>query len=119
VTVPRQPVYDLFSPPPEPPTGPPTDLGKFARGSEARYQAWKATDAGWKAWRYIERTALDLAARGEARISLQFCIEQAREHVEPHASVNHNFRSLICRDLLARHPHLVDRIERRKRREAA
>ena len=104
----------IFAPPP-PPTGPATDTRKFEPGLEERYQAWKLTEAGARVWRYVERAALDRAARGERRIGLQGIFEDARQQ-DWHPTVNHNFRSLIARDLIARHPHLLERIERRQRK---
>jgi hypothetical protein len=119
VSVPLQPDYDLFTPPPEAPSGPPTDVGKFlshhSRG--IRYAQWKGTEAGWRVWRYVECTALDLAARGEQRISVKYLVEQARRGLDkPKVEINNSYTALLADDLVARHPHLVDLLERRKRR---
>ena len=117
--VPRQPVWDLFSQPPEPPSGPRTDPRKFTAEPPSvavRYVAWKASKGGWRAWRYVERTALDLAAAGELRISTKFLVEQARRRLK--VEINNNFTSFLATELVARHPHLVELVERRKRRSS-
>ena len=117
MSVPLRPEWDLFHPPPDPPTGPPTDVAKFASGAAA-YAAWKATHEGWLVWRYVERTALDQAAAGQQRISTRTIVAEARDRFTVdghHVSINDHYTALLADDLLARHPHLEDRIERRKR----
>ena len=79
-----------------------------------RYVCWKSSEAGWRAWRYIEATALDLAARGEERISVKYLVEQARRSLQ--AECDNRWTALLADDLVARHPHLLTAIERRKRR---
>ena len=117
--VPLRPDWDLFAPPPEPPSGPATDPRKFTGEPPdvaTRYAAWKASKGGWRAWRYMEATALDLAARGELRISVKYLAEQARRALEPKVELDNRFTARIADDLVARHPHLEALIERRKRR---
>ena len=120
MSAPVRPDYDLFTEPPEPPSGPTTDVGKFGPKEtvRTRYAVWKGSDDGWRAWRYMEATALDLAARGELRISAKYLAEQARRADHLHAEIDNRWTALIADDLVARHPHLLDKIERRKRRSA-
>lgn len=118
MSAPVRPDYDLFHQPPEPPSGPPTDVREFEAG-HAGYVAWKATELGWRAWRYMEAMALDLAARRELRIGAKALVEQARRNLTPKVEINNNWTCLIADDLVARHPHLEELIERRKRKSAA
>ena len=119
MSAPARPDWDLFHQPPEPPTGPPTDVGKFQSG-KAAYDAWKATHEGWLVWRYVERTALDQAAAGQHRISPRTIVAEARDRFTVdghHVSINDHYTALLADDLVARHPHLEELIERRKRRK--
>lgn len=112
-----QPDWDLFSPPPEPPSGPQRDPRRYTglAGSWRGYELWKATEEGRRAFAYIERAALDQAARGEARVSPRTLVAQVRERLK--LEVNDHYSAWIADDLVARHPAaLLSVIERRKRR---
>jgi hypothetical protein len=65
----------------------------------------------------MERTALDMAARGETRISAKYLAEHARRQLKG-VEIDNRFTCLVSDDLVARHPHLEDLIERRARRKA-
>jgi hypothetical protein len=103
---------------PPPPSGPQKDVTRFVGGSPAEaYAHWRhRTEDGRRVFAYVERIALDLAARGDERISVQRLIEEARAHLQ--LEVNHNLRSLLSDELIARHEHLIDLIERRRRKAA-
>ena len=106
--------------PPEPPTGPRTDVAlKFGDpdGEEyRRYVAWKQTEAGRRVWGYVEQVALVKAEQGAERIGMKNLAEKARHSLK--LDINNTWVSWISDDLVARHPHLEDLIERRARRKA-
>lgn len=112
-----RPQLDLLTAPPPPPTGPQVEPVTAEQNSYRRYAFWKASEAGAKVWRYVEATALQLAARGEQRISVNYIVECARRtEAMKGTKVNNTWRALMADDLVARHPHLLDLIERRKRK---
>ena len=105
---------------PSPPSGPQTDVRKFTReaGTHRAYVWWRTeTEEGRRVFAYVERCALTEAARGETRISIRTLAEQARMRLK--IEMNDHYSPWMADDLLARHPHLIDLVERRRRRVTA
>ena len=104
--------------PPPPPSGPQRDVERFCGTSYEGYVWWKtSTVEGRRAFGYIEQCALVAAEKGQARISVNRLVEEVRVHLQ--LEVNNTYRAWIADDLVMRHPHLTDLIERRRRRKAA
>ncbi len=102
---------------PSPPSGPAKDVRRFVGSTRARYERWRTeTPEGRQAFKWIAGAALVAAERGDKRISVNRLVEQARADLL--VEIDNTARSWIADDLIARHPHLVDLIERRKRRAA-
>jgi hypothetical protein len=103
---------------PPPPSGPQKDVTRFIGGTPAEaYAHWRhRTEDGRRVFAYVERIALDLAARGDERISVNRLVEEARAHL--HLEVNNSHRAALSDELIARHEHLLALIERRKRKAA-
>ncbi len=110
---PERPDWDLFHQPPEPPTGPQTDVSSFPRGYHA-WVAFKSSRRGQVVWRWWENRALMLAAAPDPRISARTMLAQAREKYR--VKINDHWSPLLADDLVARHPHLEAFIERRVRK---
>lgn len=102
---------------PEPPTGPAKDVSRFVGSTYERYVRWRTeTPEGRRAFSYVAGAALVAAERGDKRISVNRLVEQARAALL--VEIDNTARAWIADDLIARHPHLKDLIERRKRRAA-
>jgi hypothetical protein len=103
---------------PPPPSGPQKDVSRFIGGTYERYVRWRTeTPEGRRAFSYITGAALVAAERGDTRVSINRLVEQARAAL--HVEIDNTARAWISDDIIARHPHLTDVIERRKRRKAA
>jgi len=105
----------LFDPPPPPPTGPQTDVGKFARA--AAYDAWRDTEDGQKVRSFVAREALAAYYSGAARISVRDLATAARGVLG--VEINNNFTARMADELIATYPGLTDLVERRAQRKAA
>lgn len=105
----------LFAPPP-PPSGPRATVPSAVDGGYHTYVAWKYTQDGATVVAWVEGRALARFASGERRISARTLAADARDALK--IKVNDHFTPWIADDLVARHPELLDVIERRKRRKA-
>lgn len=83
---------------------------------EARYRAWRATDDGARVYEAIRIRALGLFAGGAQRISVNACMEHARNSLK--LPCNNTWRAPIARDLIDDCPALKHAIELRKRTAA-
>ena len=102
---------------PPPPSGPAKDVRRFVGSTYERYVRWRTeTPEGRQAFSYIAGAALVAAERGDKRISVNRLVEEARARL--HVEINNTARAWLADDLIARHPHLADVVERRKRRAA-
>jgi len=99
---------------PEPPTGPAADPHLREGGTYAAFVAWMATDDGRMAFQWVEFVALEQLAAGATRVSPRTLVARARDRL--HIRINDHYTPWIADDLVAKHPALLDVIERRKRK---
>ena len=92
------------------------DVYSPAAGTYEAYRQWVVTVEGQVAFDWIERMAVEQLAAGADRVSPRTLVARARDHL--HARINDHFTAWIADDLVIRHPHLLDVIERRKRRKS-
>lgn len=97
---------------PDPPTGP--RAMPAAANTLQGYWRWRESEDGRTVWRAIERWALE---QYPGRISAKALVERARN--EMRREVNNTYTAWIGDDLVRRHPHLLDAIERRARKKVA
>jgi hypothetical protein len=110
----------LFAAPeiPPAPSGPATPLPEPSAGTLEGYQAWRATGEGQRAFDYMERMALEAFQDGERRIGAKGLLEACRFGLRPRVKLNSTHTAYIADELVAKHPVLADKIERRKRKSA-
>jgi len=108
------PLFDPVPEPPPPPTGPQTDVRKFARA--AAYEAWRLTEDGQAVWAFVVIEALLAQAEGAARISVRDIATAARSTLG--LEINNNFTARMADELIATYPGLTDLVERREQRKA-
>lgn len=83
------------------------------RGSVAdRYDRWRQAHSAL--FEEIERRVLAKANAGEARIEINAVFAAVRHDLQ--VSLDNSLRAPLARELVARHPGLGEKIERRRRR---
>lgn len=101
------PMFD--EPPPPPPTGP---EGEEYEGEDNRPPAFMRllrTTRGQEIWASIERAALKSLSMGETRFSTRGFIDTKK------VGINNAFAPWFSDMLVAKHPELLDIVERRRR----
>lgn len=83
---------------------------------EARYQAWRATPEGVRAFEAIVDEAVGLEEEGVQRLSAKALVESVRARLK--IQINNVFTALIAREIADRIPYLGDLLEFRRRRSA-
>lgn len=81
--------------------------------TEARWQAWKASEDGERFIEAVRFRALTLAKMGEPVIRVKSLVEQVRDAL--HLSIDNRFQSYVSRELCY-NPELEPLIERRIKR---
>ena len=105
----------LFEQPPPPPTGPLADPYYSPDNRPEKFIAFIESDDGKTFMARAAGAALAALRQGDARFSVLGYIHTYRAvHNE---RVNNTFAPWVADELVARHPRLVDLIERRKRRK--
>ena len=108
-------MFDEDDPPP-PPTGPLADPYHNSDNRPEKFIAFMESDNGKTFMARAAGAALAALRQGDARFSVLGYIHTYRAiHNE---RVNNTFAPWVADELVARHPRLVDLIERRKRRKA-
>ncbi len=96
------------------PRPPSADGPRATRDYAEQWAAFAASYFGAPIAEWIEREAVYLYAEGAERISSKALIEGVRGDLR--AAISSNWSAPIADWLVARHPHLSDRIERRVRK---
>lgn len=104
-------------PVPEPPTGPAAIVPTKGEGTPAAYGAWRESEDGRDAWRWILAQAREALKRGERRVSPRTLVAQCRDVLK--VQINDHFSPWVADDLIRAEPALLDVIERRRRRVLA
>lgn len=105
---------DMFDAP-DPPTGPKTDTDhRIPDSKDAAFGRWIATEDGRHFMAYAEAEALTAYHAGDRRWSaLGYMHVYRATHKRP---VNNTFAPFVADELVARHPELLNLIERRERK---
>ena len=101
---------------PPPPTGPEAEKYHHEDGRPERFVAFLDTPDGQAFWEAVEEAALEALRTGEERFSTRTFLARYRD--DEKVRINDHFSPWFADELVARHPLLLDIIERRKRRKA-
>lgn len=91
----------------------PIPWGDTRKSLDVRYLEWRQSEEGCELAHQVEQVALQAAAAGVARISVNLIFEQLRQ--TRRVSIDNSFRALLARELRDRHPTLKDRIHIKER----